>query len=268
MNASAAPEPRPDPRLSVPLYVQLRELLRARIMAGDPPVGQKLASEAELCTRFDVSRTVVRQALSDLAEEGLILKHKGRVTVVKGTSIEEKLGPLKSFTEEITAQGRVPSARVIDAKFGPPPPEAAAALGLRPDERTLVVERLRFADSDPICFELTVWPAFLASQLENEDLNGAIFYRLVEQRFGILLGEAEQLMTAAPASAKVARLLNVRAGRPLLVVERTTCADDGRPILWGRSLYHAGKYHYRVRLKRQTGRSPRLYAEAAELPVS
>jgi len=70
---------------------------------------------------------------------------------------------------------------------------------------------------------------------------------------------------AFAASAKVARLLNVRAGSPLLVVERTTFADDGRPVLWGRSLYHAGKYHYRVRLKRQTSHGALLAAETGEV---
>jgi GntR family transcriptional regulator len=268
MKATVALGSRPDPRLPLPLYVQLRELLRARIMAGDPPVGHKLASEAELCARYEVSRTVVRQALSELAQEGLILKHKGRVTVVKGTSIEEKLGPLKSFTEEILAQGRVPSARVVESRFGSLPTEAVVALGLHPDERALVIERLRFADGDPICYELTVWPEFLAVQLTNEDLDKAVFYRLLERRFGILLGEGEQMMTAIAAPAKVARLLDVRPGSPLLQVERTTFTNDGRPILWGRSLYHAGKYHYRVRLKRQTVNIPLLSMEAVEVTGS
>ncbi|HVB96821.1 MAG TPA: UTRA domain-containing protein [Chloroflexota bacterium] len=70
---------------------------------------------------------------------------------------------------------------------------------------------------------------------------------------------------AFAASAKVARLLNVRAGSPLLVVERTTFADDGRPVLGGRGLYHAGKYHYRVRLKRQTSHGALLAAETGEV---
>lgn len=254
MKATIALGERPDAAVPLPLYVQLRELLRARIQAGNPPVGGPFPSEAELGTRYGVSRTVVRQALDDLVREGLLHKHKGRGTVVTSTSIEEQLGALKSFTEEMRAQGRLPGARLLASSYGPPEPEAVAALGLQAGETAYIVERLRLADGIPIAWERTVWPETLAQQLAGADLDNAVFYRVLEEPLGILLGTGEQTLTAVAAPAEIAGALGVAIGSPLLCVERTTYSVDGRAVLWGRSLYRADYYHYRVRLQRQPGR--------------
>jgi GntR family transcriptional regulator len=254
MKATVALGERPTAAVPLPLYVQLREILRARIQAGDPPVGGPFPSEAELCARYRVSRTVVRQALDDLVREGLLHKHKGRGTVVTSTSIEEQLGVLKSFTEEMQAQGRLPGARLLASYHGLPEPAAVAALGLQPGETAYVVERLRLADGVPIAWERTVWPEALARQLADADLDNAVFYRVLEESLGILLGMGEQTLTAVAAPGEIAGALGVATGSPLLCVERTTYGVNGRAVLWGRSLYRADCYHYRVRLQRQPSR--------------
>lgn len=71
-----------DPALGIPLHEQLKQLLRSEILEGRLRPGDRLPTEAELCARYGISRAPVRQALEDLAREGLILRQRGRGTFV------------------------------------------------------------------------------------------------------------------------------------------------------------------------------------------
>ncbi len=90
----------------IPYYHQLKELLRHRIQAGVWPPGSQLPTEAEICRMFGVSRTTVRQALSELLHEGLIRRERGRGTFVNKPKIRERLVErLTGFYQDMVAQG-------------------------------------------------------------------------------------------------------------------------------------------------------------------
>ncbi|TKJ44633.1 hypothetical protein CEE35_07290 [Candidatus Aerophobetes bacterium Ae_b3b] len=74
----------------VPYYYQLEQLLRERVENGEWKPGDILPSEAELCSTFRVSRTVVRQALNKLCQDGIVYKEKGRGTFVAKPKLQEK----------------------------------------------------------------------------------------------------------------------------------------------------------------------------------
>ena len=84
-----------------PLYLQLVDMLELEIRNSMSP-NDKLLSERELSTTYDVSRITVRQALKELESRGLIYKKQG-----KGTYVSEIKGPTTdlasaySFTEHM-----------------------------------------------------------------------------------------------------------------------------------------------------------------------
>lgn len=69
--------------ISVPMHEHVRQTLAQRMADGTYPVGSMIPSEFELCRLFSVSRITVRQALSSLANEGLLIKQPGRGTFVR-----------------------------------------------------------------------------------------------------------------------------------------------------------------------------------------
>ncbi|WP_162452325.1 extracellular solute-binding protein [Phytoactinopolyspora mesophila] len=71
-----------DPEQPIPLYFQLKTLLLQAMIRGDYGPGDRLPTEHELCERYGLSRTPVGRALSELAEEGVILRHRRRGTFV------------------------------------------------------------------------------------------------------------------------------------------------------------------------------------------
>ena len=67
-----------DPSQPIPLYFQLKTLLLEEIIERLYDGDGRLPTEHELCERFRISRTPVSRALSELAEEGVILRHRRR----------------------------------------------------------------------------------------------------------------------------------------------------------------------------------------------
>jgi DNA-binding FadR family transcriptional regulator len=56
---------------------QLYERILHRIVAGELAEGERLPSEARLCEEFGVSRPVVREALSRLQADGMVVSRQG-----------------------------------------------------------------------------------------------------------------------------------------------------------------------------------------------
>ncbi|MFZ3085954.1 MAG: GntR family transcriptional regulator, partial [Candidatus Hydromicrobium sp.] len=75
----------------LPYYFQLKELLVKEIKKGRLKPGQQIPSEFKLCEQFKVSRTVVRQAISSLVQNGYLNREKGRGTFVTKPKITENL---------------------------------------------------------------------------------------------------------------------------------------------------------------------------------
>jgi multiple sugar transport system substrate-binding protein len=71
-----------DPKQPIPLYLQLKTLLLEEMLLGRYGAGERLPTEHELCERYGISRTPITRALSELAEEGVILRHRRRGTFV------------------------------------------------------------------------------------------------------------------------------------------------------------------------------------------
>ena len=119
-----------------PLYYQLRNILRSRILSNELKGNQRLQSEAEMCMEYNVSRATVRQALSELMKDGLIYRDRGRGTfVIEGA--EMKRPELKGSIENLIAAAKGTWARVLSYKEVLSPPPIAKIFQLKKTEKCL-----------------------------------------------------------------------------------------------------------------------------------
>ncbi len=133
-----------------PKYYELRQWLRAQI-DGMPP-GTPVAPERALSQQFNVSRTTVRQALHDLAVEGRIVRQQGRGTFVAPPKVIQPM-QLSSYTQAMASQGRRPGSQIVDTAVVDAEPEVAEQLGLAAGASVVRVERVRYADDEPMAVE-------------------------------------------------------------------------------------------------------------------
>ncbi|MCL4514826.1 MAG: GntR family transcriptional regulator [Firmicutes bacterium] len=238
-------------RHPVPLYYQLKTLLCQMIDNDELKSGDCIPSERELSEKYEISRMTVRQAITEMVQEGLLIRKQGKGTFVAEPKIEQGLISLSSFTEDMLQRGLHPSTRLLGTRVEQASRRVAKILSLGVDARVMVVERLRLADGLPMALEFSHLPYSRCGDLKPEDLGGSSLYRLLEERLGIQLGKARQTLEPVLADTHEAELLEVEKGSPLLLLERTTLDTLGVPVEFVRSFYRGDRYKFYVELIRQ-----------------
>jgi GntR family transcriptional regulator len=240
-----------DKNSPVPMYYQIMNLLREKIAEGEYPVDSTLPPERELVETYKVSRMTVRQAISELVNEGILVRRKGIGTFVAPPKIEQALSGLTSFTEDMAQRGMKAGSRVLSFKETMPDATLRKTLGLNADEPIFECVRLRLADDEPMALETTALLAAICPDLTREDLENQSLYKVLEERCGVRLEYATQSLEPILASPHEAALLHVQPGVPLLVMHRVTYDQDGRAFEHVKSFYRGDRYKFVTELRRK-----------------
>jgi len=185
-----------DKTCPTPIYYQLKELIREKIENGEWQPGDLIPSERELCEQHGISRMTVRQALTELVNEGLLRRERGKGTFVAKPKIKQQLTQLTSFSEDMRARGKKPGAKILRLENTLAKPRVAKALQIEPEQRIVVIERLRLADGEPMAIETCHLFFEGCERILNEDLSGSL-YELLSQKYGLIPTRAVQQMEAA-----------------------------------------------------------------------
>ncbi|WP_258360773.1 GntR family transcriptional regulator [Moorella sulfitireducens] len=237
----------------IPLHYQITSDLRRAIKEGRYRVGDLFPTDKQLMEKYDVSSITVRRAVAALVDEGLLERRPGKGTFVKREPVEETLGKLTGFFEEMKARGYEPSARIIfTGPVADPAKEKQKVPALRVfgDEPLFLIEKVQQMNGQPITYLRSYWPYEYGSRLAGEDLERHGLYELVEEKLGLALERAEQTISAGRAGKAEAAYLQVKVGSPLLIMERTAYDERGKPVELSINAYRPDRYKYRVELDR------------------
>ncbi|RMI34305.1 GntR family transcriptional regulator [Nocardia stercoris] len=206
---------------------QVADVLRQQIHAGT--VTDALPSEAELAADYAVSRNTVREALGLLRDEGLIDRAPRVGTHVTQRKFDHGLDALRGLKETLRGQGEVRN-EVRAATRLRPPPAVARRLRLSPGESVVYLERLRFLGDLPLSLDLTYLVPDIGAEILDRDLAGNDVFALIEEISGGPLGSADIALEAVTADAHSAATLQLPEGGAILLLERLTRLEDGRPV--------------------------------------
>jgi GntR family transcriptional regulator len=250
----------------LPLYFQLKELLRQEIESGHWQPGQRIPSEATLCQAFDISRSVVRQALRELEYQGLLYREQGKGTFVAQPKISESLmQDLSGFYEDMVAKGLTPVTKVLRQEIQPVEKKIATYLQIEPGDKVIVIERLRSVGSEPINLVTTYLPHDICPDLIDEDLSTQSLYALLEKKYGLELSHGLRTIEAVAANQYEAQLLGVDEGAPLVLLDSVSYLGDGRPIEYFHAVHRGDRSKFEVEVVRARGGKDSL-GHIVELP--
>lgn len=229
------------------LYAQIVDALRADIAERLRP-GDAIAPQTELERRFGVSRITVRRAIDELVQAGLVVRRQGSGTFVARPKVTEELGVLHGWTDGMRAQGLTPRTVDCDILEVVPPAWVAQVLRLeaRDLERVIRIQRLRYADNEPLCVMVDYLRLRFVPHLVEDGLSGESLYETLMERYGLDLAVAEDTVTARGASVFEARLLGVAENAHVLYVTRVTYLPDDEPLGVATVVSRADRYEYRV----------------------
>jgi DNA-binding GntR family transcriptional regulator len=219
----------------VPLYFQLAQHFETAIRSGALKAGARLDNEVELAERLGLSRPTVRAAFLYLANKGMVVRKRGAGTLVAKERIDRDV-ELTSLYDDLAAAGRAPVTEVIRNEVGHASEQVAAALHLPDRALVICLERIRFADGEPIALMHNFLPSALV-HLPSDMLAEHGLY-----------GSATQRMSAKNASVAEARTLHETRGAALLTMERIAYDESERPVEFGQHLYRASRYAFTTQM--------------------
>ncbi len=241
-----------DPNDFLPRYYQLANILRERIVKGELAAQQSIPSERQLEEIYSVSRTTIRQAIDLLVRQGYLYREHGRGTFVSPQKLQKGISELTSFSEDMKRRGIVPGQKILEIGFVQPPEDVCHHLELEEARPVLRIERLRLGDGVPMGLQTSYYLLPEGQTIEKEDLEeyGSI-YRILQEKLHLIPTEADETLEVTLATPREASLLQIKAGSPLLLSERTTYSQYRRVIEFVKILYRGDRYRYYAKLTRQ-----------------
>ncbi|MFB4163819.1 GntR family transcriptional regulator [Alteribacillus sp. JSM 102045] len=238
-----------DKSSPLPIYYQIQEMIRKKMDAGEWQPGDMLPSERIFAEEFEVSRMTVRQAITELVNEGLLRREKGKGTFVAEKKLEQTLQGLTSFTEDMKARGFEPGNILNYFRVSEANSDTAKALNMKAGEKVYEMQRIRLADKEPMALETTFIHADLIKGL-SEKVAGKSLYSYIENEQNLKIGFANQTLESAIAAEKEAELLGIQAGDPILWISRMTHLQDGTPFEYVKSAYRGDRYKFSIHMPR------------------
>ena len=234
----------------LPLYYQLKEVLKQQIQAGHLAPHTAIPSEPELVAQYHVSRATVRQALTELVHEGLLYRQHGRGTFVCEPRVQQNLSELTSFSEELRRRGKRPGGLLLVSELVRGSAAVRTQLRLTDEEQVVRLERLRTADDTPVAYEIDYLPYPRATgvyQRAREVAEGSLYSLMASE--GLHPYIVEQTLKVNVAAPREAELLRISPNEPGVRLSSTTFDETGAPIEYTEAFYPHTQYEFHLTLR-------------------
>jgi len=235
-------------RNGTPAYVKIQQAVRRQIQSDQLKPGDPVSSERELAKRHGVSLMTARHALAVLEREGVVERRPGAGTFIAPPRIH--FNKLMSYTEQMGSRGLAARTRVILSKIVEDEQEVAARLGLPTASRMVKIERVRHASDEPFALEICYLPANEFSGLVDAPLSRTSLFATLEHEYGVEIAYADEEVDATAAEGRVAQLLNVPAGDPLLRIRQVIYSSKSKPTIYVIGFYKSERHSLFIRRMR------------------
>ncbi len=241
-----------DKENPIPYYLQLASILRHKINSGEFSADQLIPSERELCDRYGVSRSTVRQAMQTLKEEGLIWKQRGVGTrIAPPAKIEQNLSGYHDFDLQMIEQGHDVTMTILGHTLLYGSGRAGRLLELSQTDEIFRLDRLRFVDNDPVFLEKIYMPVKRFINISQSDfLETDLFLKKVKEEYDIVLGPARVFLEPVLLHDEECDTMQIEQ-RPAagLLFERISLDDSGRPVALTKRIFRGDRCRHLLEIK-------------------
>lgn len=192
------------------------------------PPGSALPPQRELSAAYGVTLATLRQALRQLEDDGLVSQQPGRGTFVAEPRAAYRLDSLRSFAEDLLAQGQTVSTQILGQAARRPPAWLTPQFGT---EKSVRLERLRLIAGRPAVHQLS-W--IRGTALAETDLSGTSLYAALAD-LGVAVHKASEVVRPGLLGDAEAALLGYPPGTPAFISDRMTYGLDDIPLVFDRA---------------------------------
>jgi len=233
----------------IPLYFQLKNIILKEIGNGHYREGDLIPTEKEIGDTFNLSRTTVRQAITELVTEGKLYRVKSKGTFIAKPKLKQDfIKRLETFDETIRRLGMEPSTKLLELKVLPAPQDVAEILRLAEGESCIFLFRVRFADQEPNVHVRTWLPFDRCQFITQHDLEKNSLYRILSTHDDTRIYHINRVMEAMPATTEDAKILGIEAGEPVHFFKSIGYNKQEEPIEYSHARYRGDRNRFEVDL--------------------
>jgi GntR family transcriptional regulator len=209
-------------------------------------VGQAIPSERQLSAELDISRPTLRAVVDDLVRDGRLVREHGRGMFVGSPRIAQQITGTQgatypratgTWTSRVLGHATIQAGTLVGNR-----------LGVTPNTAVLRIARQRLVNGEPICLETIHVLEELVAGFDVQAIEQGSFYALLQDQYGVIPTDAEQIHSAAAADSTESALLGLALDAPILVLERTTRDQNGRRFEFTRAAYRGDRYQVTTQL--------------------
>ncbi len=240
--------------MAQPLYRQIAEQLRDRILNGEYPMNSRIPTENELAGTLGVSRPTIRQALDLLEQEGRLIRIKGSGTfAAQPRVIHESTRVIIGYQEESKKNHKLLSTMVVSMEVEEATELVSEMLRLCCGEKVTRLTRMRRLENmyneAPVVYTTVYVPLKLFPDMAQIDFTDTSFYEMLEKHQLPVVHSIQRLEVRMPP-AEVAAGLNITPFEPTIYIMSFGSMADGRPIEYSESYYPASRSMFRIEINR------------------
>jgi GntR family transcriptional regulator len=212
-----------DKNSAIPVYMQLKHILKGAIVNGEIGLNEMIPSETQLAETYHITRTTVRRAISELVHENLLRKEHGKGTFVSLRPVSYSMWNFGSFTDYVQKKGKTPVSKILRAEVIQAEGKAFYRL-----ERARGVQEeaeILFLTVDLSLIPLDLFPGIMGYDFERRSL-----YDVMRKEYGIAPSVVELSVKPHVIDQRIARVFGKKENTPLLMVKGFVMSGDNVQI--------------------------------------
>lgn len=231
---------------SIPLYAQIAEDLRTKILSEEWKPGDKIPPELELCSLYHVSRITIRKSIDELVREKLVYRKRAKGTFVRewAEDQDEHFTLVRSFTNEMKELGKEAITLEASISVEKANKKIATYLKIETGEKIMVLKRLRGTKNEAFAYFITYFPFDSAYSQNDEDYYDSLYAML--RTHDIVINEEKEYIEAILPTREVQNRLNIDKHQPVLKRVRMTKQRESDFREYSECYYVGSQYKYHI----------------------
>lgn len=213
-------------------YLEIKEEIKNDILNKKYEVGEKIPSERELASYYNVTRVTVQKAMNNLEQEGFIERVHGKgMFVLKNSESNiyifnnEKSNSILGISREFKSKVKITSG-LIKFEIIEAGKELARLLDIKTGDKVFYIRRVRLIDDIPVIVEDSNIPLSVVNEIPKEVLKKGSLYEYIEKITGKKIKDADSIIEASLFTEELAKLLKIKPGLPMLKMTEITRLED------------------------------------------
>ncbi len=212
---------------TLPIHVQLENLIKDKIASGEYAMGSPLPSERKMAEAYGINRLIVRAALKNLQKEGLVHTEHGKGNFVSSARMKLSFSAIRGFGAQLKEQGVAHTNKVLIAEKFAATYVLSKLFGVPKGHTLFRLTRLRYGNGRPLALDDTYFLYDTVQNVEEIDFSVSSLYQTFEKN-SIALTNAKQMLSIYALYDEDATLLDVPEGTPVFRIEHQVFGANSR----------------------------------------